>query len=792
MSFNNIPSEMRAYRQWIVWRLEINADDPEGKPRKVPYSPHFHNTKASVTNPDTWSSFERAVEMCGTPNQTVWNADTPTTESGYAGIGFVLTKNDPFLIVDLDNPHGDDTIFKRQQDIYMMLASYSERSPSGEGLHIIVKGSIEAGRRRSYVEMYSDARYMTMTGDVFNDAPIHNRPGEIAQLWQSLGGGVALHYYEGTMPQMESDEIIVERARNARNGDKFSALYDGEWRDYFGPQFGHDGIGQSEADFALVDILAFYTQNRAQIRRIFMRSQLGKREKITKHRNYVTWMVNKSFDRLLPPVDIVGLKDQLSFEVEGLQAIEAPKNEVLPLQPSLSGFEVTQETAFSTELPPGLVGQIAEFIYMSSPTPVKEVALVAALALVAGIAGERWNVSGGGLNQYFLLLAPTGAGKEAMASGISRLMTDLKTKVPAANEFLGPSMIASGQAIARHISKTSQCFLSIIGEFGVTMQSISAKNASGHQLMLLKMLLELYHKSGKGNSFGASIFADGDKNVGSVPNPAFSLLGESVPEEFYKLLDNGMITGGLLPRMTIIEYTGRVPYFNKNHNKHPIPFDLTDGLAKLASGALGMKANNKFIDVAFTPDAEMFCDKFGRICTDNLNDEKAGITKHLWNRGNLKVMRLAATVAVGIDPYTPLITMDHVKWAHSIIVSDIKRLSAKYESGNYGDESSDVSQITHMKKILKECMTKPLVNLKSYGVTPEFHAAKVIPYSFLQRRLASQTAFKSAFGGSTAAIQRTIKTLIESGVLTELGPSQTRNEFKTTQRLFMITTMDAL
>jgi hypothetical protein len=56
-------------------------------------------------------------------------------------------------------------------------------------LHIIVKGELENGRRRSFIEVYSSARYMTMTGDIFRNAPISDCNELLNVLWQQMGGG---------------------------------------------------------------------------------------------------------------------------------------------------------------------------------------------------------------------------------------------------------------------------------------------------------------------------------------------------------------------------------------------------------------------------------------------------------------------------------------------------------------------------------------------------------------------------------------------------------------------------
>src|SRR5574337_1751832 len=84
--YHNIPLELREYNQWVCWRYE-NAS---GRKTKVPYCPSPHNpAHASVHNPNTWGTFNDAVAA----------ANSPTMD----GIGFVLTENDPFTGIDIDD-----------------------------------------------------------------------------------------------------------------------------------------------------------------------------------------------------------------------------------------------------------------------------------------------------------------------------------------------------------------------------------------------------------------------------------------------------------------------------------------------------------------------------------------------------------------------------------------------------------------------------------------------------------------------------------------------------------------
>jgi len=73
--------------------------------------------------------------------------------------------NSGYSFIDLDESL-DQATLNRQIKIHSEFDSYSEVSPGGKGLHIIVKGSVPSGRRRSSIEIYSSQRYATMTGQV--------------------------------------------------------------------------------------------------------------------------------------------------------------------------------------------------------------------------------------------------------------------------------------------------------------------------------------------------------------------------------------------------------------------------------------------------------------------------------------------------------------------------------------------------------------------------------------------------------------------------------------------------
>ena len=406
MNYQLIPFEMRQYRQWIVWKFE----DVNNKKTKVPYN--INGYKASVTNPQSWNSFDEVVQA---------------VNNGFDGIGFVLTENDPYAFIDLDHT-ADQEEFTKQQTIYNnFIDTYAELSPSGKGLHIIMKGRLPQGRRRGSVEIYSSQRFMTMTGNVYNSRHIENCQNKLDTLFNSLGKSDKIIQLADE-EQHYSDTELFEIAYNAENGQKFYDLYNGHWQDYYG--------SQSEADHALINILSYFSRNQEQIARMFRASALGKRAKAMRD-DYVGKMVRRSFDNYIPPVDIGAMAENVknalvdaeqhkagNLNLQLLTPAEMFPTQIAPIDAPLPDLSKTNmsysEYALDVDfenIPKGLIKELARFIYAQSPRPVKAISTMTALALMAGICGRSYNISGTGLNNYFVLLAPTGIGKEGISKG---------------------------------------------------------------------------------------------------------------------------------------------------------------------------------------------------------------------------------------------------------------------------------------------------------------------------------------------------------------------------------------
>ncbi len=737
---NNIPGELRSLAQWVC--ADMSLDPEKGLPKKHPLNPRT-GALADVTDPRTWGTFEEVLR------------------TGYKHIGFVLSPSDPFTIIDLDNKTHDPASpeqIQRHHRILDAFDSYTERSQSGQGYHIIVRGKIPAGVHRDKVEVYSAGRYMICTGDVVRPSPIADYQPLLDILYGEMAPAptLALVDREAVM----DDTQLFEMASGASNGDKFNSLCRGEWQKEY--------PSQSEADFALLSIIAFYTQDNEQVRRVFRMSALGKRDKATRDNKYLNRALEKIRAQQPAPVDFT----QLVANAKALEPI-APAPDVSNVS-YLPGAEPKQLEDIT--LPPGIIGEMAVYFYATAIRPVPEVALAAAIALTAGVVGRSYNISGSGLNQYMILLARTGSGKEGALSGIENLITAIRPQIPMADQFLGPAAFASGQALVK-VLNDRPCFVSVLGEFGLTLQQLSDHRANSAQIMLRKVLLDLYAKSGWNRTLRSSVYSDTEKNTKIIQAPNVTILGESTPETFFDGLDSSHIAEGLIPRFSVLQYNGDRPARNRGANIAP-PVELAQRFTDLVAIALTTTNNHTCCPVAIDAQGLKLLDEFDAEADGIMNATKYEAETQLWNRAHLKALKLAALLAVGVNPHQPTITPVCAQWAIDFTRRDITGVSKRFMDGDVGQ--GDGKQHHDLKRAIEQYFNAPSKNVLSDPSSKKMHAEKVVSYRYLSMRMAAVASYRQDKQGSTAALKRGIQRMIDSGMIVEIPKQQLAQRYEYT------------
>jgi Protein of unknown function (DUF3987) len=412
--------------------------------------------------------------------------------------------------------------------------------------------------------------------------------------------------------------------------------------------------------------------------------------------------------------------------------------------------------------PPGVAGEVAQYVFHAAIRPVREVAVVATLGLLAGICGRQWQVPKSGLNLYIVLVGRSGIGKEAMHSGISELLKACQQLNPTIGQFADFTEFASGPALTKGCIGR-QCFVNVSGELGRRIKRMADSNDSALQTLRTQMT-NMYMKSASSSVLGGLGYSATDNNVESLFCVAYSLIGETTPGTFLDALTPEMMEDGFMSRFSVIEYTGDRPPKNRNMLMDP-PKQLVSRLADLGTQAQQMCIKDAFMLVRRNAVAGAVLDLFELEC--DKRTEAAGSNesrRQMWNRAHMKVLRIAALLAVADNHIFPVITQAHADWAINLVLLDIAAFTKRLDSGDVGGD--DDSRMAKLAMVLREYLTNPVAD--SYKVKPEMRENGIVPRSYLHTRSQRHSAFKNHKLGPARALDDTIATMIANGHLMEV------------------------
>lgn len=408
--------------------------------------------------------------------------------------------------------------------------------------------------------------------------------------------------------------------------------------------------------------------------------------------------------------------------------------------------------------PPGVLGQIAKYLYCHAASPVPEYAIAAAIGLFAGICGRAWIYSGTGLNHDIVVLGESGTGKNIVHQGIANISRQL-TGTPIAAYIVNARM-ASAQALIKNLA-VNPCFVQLIGEVG-KMYRAYAKSRHGDTLdQLFSTKLDLWERSGPDGSSVGILYSDPEKNVegGLINGIAHSTRGESTPTVFYDAVTADMMVDGHLSRLWIVEYRGSDPAFNE-HRLQALPDSWVTYLSNLVRAA-GRVAQQP---VSHTPEAEAAIRQFSEECREQkANAGKDPAQRQMWVRAYEKVIRLAALLAVADNYISPVITVAHVDWATAMLTEANLTVQQRVCDGDISEDADHARELM----ILQRCKRWLLEQRKD----PKEEALRVnglVPRRFLQQEVATKRAFKEHRLGATTVFNLTVKNLVESGYLVEV------------------------
>jgi hypothetical protein len=428
--------------------------------------------------------------------------------------------------------------------------------------------------------------------------------------------------------------------------------------------------------------------------------------------------------------------------------------------------------------PPGFAGQLAEIIYQGSYAPVPEVAVAAAIALLAGICGRAYRThTDKDLALYMILVARSGIGKDGIHSGIPKLLHAANSIN--ADRFVRKTDFVSGPALHKELLRAPG-FLNLQGEFGRKLKGM-ADSRNAPMQALRTVMTDAYAKEfleGKG-------YSDAAESLGGVTWPALSFLGETTPGTFLESLTDDMMEDGFMSRFLTIWHDGiRLPP-NEEHAirltteqaaywkalvQHAVAYQLPINMPPPKQ--VGFKDQDAYDKLK----------RFELDCIDLINGSSEEADRQTYNRAHLKALKLAGLLAVADSYAQPQIDICHGAWALNLVRADMNAFRRRKAAGLVGN--SDHAREHLVRSWLEDYLVRGAPD--GYRIPSTMRLAGIVPRVYLQRRTSGVAAFGNHRNGPTAALDQTIKSLIECGNLADAAKDRVAEQFRYSGRCFRV------
>ena len=276
-----LPKQLEEFRFRKIWVCYVKVQLSNGRTTKPPVDA-FTLRNAGSTNSKTWATFDEAVAQIGKTATIYLASEEREIKETVAGVGINLETTE-LLGIDIDHAierSEDGRIIRVLSDakkLWTRVNSYTEFSPSGTGVHILVKAkNTNPDLNRNGLpkglkdivpgfELYDNGRYFTVTGNALTGCPgIQERQeviNEIIKEWRQIRdesrASSSVVSCGGNGNRIETSASDMElwvkmlTQRNADVGVAIRKLYNGDLTDFDGDH--------SRADQALCNHLAYWT-----------------------------------------------------------------------------------------------------------------------------------------------------------------------------------------------------------------------------------------------------------------------------------------------------------------------------------------------------------------------------------------------------------------------------------------------------------------------------------------------------------------------------------------------------
>ena len=320
--------------------------------------------------------------------------------------------------------------------------------------------------------------------------------------------------------------------------------------------------------------------------------------------------------------------------------------------------------------PPGVLKDIYDYSENIAKISQPAISMQAALSVGSVAAGRMYRTDMNNFSSlFFMCIAKSGQGKE----NVKTVVESILDRADHSDLMAGDGYTSSGAIYS--LLRYKPTHITVMDEFGKRLESIS-KSSNSNKEDALQVLMETWgrcHGVLRPDNYSMMTLNQKQQKEAldrSTIKPAITLVGMSVPKNFYGALSTGRIVDGFLNRFIVVEShvprsVGKmIPYIEP-------PKYISDWVTDVRQTNNEMEQiarDNAELDfkqrvLTFDDDSRNLLERLAYDLVDQQNGlEKEGL-EVLLSRTREKAMRLALIGALADNKRTKTITGDITKWA---------------------------------------------------------------------------------------------------------------------------------
>ena len=358
---------------------------------------------------------------------------------------------------------------------------------------------------------------------------------------------------------------------------------------------------------------------------------------------------------------------EIKTTVNSIQKTHDRKNQHAPAYISKS-VNVTEPNDLYE--PPGILKDIYNYSEEVAQISQPALSMQASLALGSVALGRMYKTDMNNFSSlFFMCIAKSGQGKENVKTVIEAILEQ--------SEYLdlmaGDGYTSSGAIYS--LLRYKPTHITVMDEFGKRLESISNASNSNKE-DALQVLMETWgrcHGILRPDNYSMMTLTQKQQREAldrSTVKPAITLVGMSVPKNFYGALSTGRIVDGFLNRFIVVESTlprvvGKMKKFVKPSKSIS---DWVIGVREVQNEMEQISRDNAELDfkqrlITFNDESKILLEKLAYDLVDQQNKlEKEGL-EVLLSRTREKAMRLAMICALADSKSAKTIKPEFTKWA---------------------------------------------------------------------------------------------------------------------------------